>query len=333
MYRQEDEISLADLWRVLVKRKKIVFGLMLAFVVLGGAYAVLKTETYTFSTTIEIGTVINGDKENIIETAENALNKIKTAYIPFVLNQFYEKNPDNEEQYKIEASVPKGSDVLVIHSEGNSIEGPVYKELMDEVVQKLIVDHARIINLKKRNLERQIAIAENSLSSSKDSAKLLAAKTQRLNQMAELMRKQLNEKKILMENALKNRNNATSKNAAGAMTILLIDSEIQKYQQSIDQLENNLIIDISQQRDELEKEIADNLREQNDKQNNIELLKNQLSNISDTKAIVPVMKSIEPVGLSKKIIMILALVLGLFLGILGAFFYEFLDKIKKQEEA
>ncbi|MGZ8189886.1 MAG: Wzz/FepE/Etk N-terminal domain-containing protein [Methylococcaceae bacterium] len=333
MYQQEeDEISLVDIWLILIKQKKIIFRVLLAFVVLGSLYALLKPEIYTFSTTVQVGTLISGDKEAAIESADNALTKIKSAYIPFILSQHYDQHPENKDQYKIEASVPKGSEMIVIESKGRESEEPVFKQLIKTIVEKLITDHAGIIDVKIRNMEVSIARAENVLAGSKDSAKLITANVQRLKQTDELLRRQLGEKKVFLANLVKNRSNIQNNSASGAMNILLIDSEIQRYQKLIDDLEKHLIIDLSQQQAELEKAGADNLREQSDQQNNIDQLKNQLANISYTKAIIPVMKSIEPIGIGKAAIIVIATVLGFFAGIFAAFFMVFVDKVKKEAD-
>ena len=333
MYQQqEDEISLVDLWLTLVKQKKIIFRVLLAFVVLGGLYAVFKPEKYIFSTTVQIGTLISGDKEAAIESADNALTKIKSAYIPFILSQYYDKHPENKDQYKIEASVPKGSEMIVIESKGRASEEPVFKQLIEAIVEKLISDHAAIIDVKKRNMEVSIARAENVLAGSKDSATLITANVQRLKQTDELLHKQLDEKKALLVNLVKNRSAIKKNSASGAMNILLADSEIQRNQQLIDELEKHLFIELSQQQAELEKARADNLREQSDQQNTIDQLKNQLANISYTKAIIPVMKSFEPVGIGKAAIMIIVLMLGLFAGIFAAFLSMFIGKVKEKAD-
>jgi uncharacterized protein involved in exopolysaccharide biosynthesis len=326
MYQQRNTINFGELWRILAKQKKIIAITLLASLVLGVALALTKPLIYSFSTIVQIGTVAQEGKSELIESTDTALNKTISAYIPFVLTEFYDKNSADRGQYMMSVSVPKKSDLLIVEAKGAVSQESVYKELIDSVVKKLIDDHSRIANLKIKNYEVSIAHAENVLASGKDMAKLISANTERVEKTAELLRTQLAEKKQMLANTLKNRSHVSSSSATGAMSILLIDSEIQRYQQMIDQLEKHLLIDLNQQRNELEKALSDNLREQNDEQNTIDQLKNALANISNTKAVVPVMTSTEPVGMSKFTLVLIITLLGGLLGITLAFLYDFFQQ-------
>ncbi|SJM94934.1 hypothetical protein CRENPOLYSF2_4410003 [Crenothrix polyspora] len=332
MLQQQNTTNLIDLYRVVLKQKKIILIILLIFTMLGVVLALVKPAMYSFSTTVQIGTISTEGKTELIESSQTALNKIISAYIPFILAQYYEKNPSDRGGYTINVTVPKNSDILNIEARGSTNQETVYKELIGNVVKKLIGDHSNITILKIKNFEVSIAHAENVLASTKDNAKLIAANTERLDKTSELLSTQLKEKKELLAHALKNRSNVNSNNATGAMSVLLIDSEIQRYQQMIDQVEKYLLIDLNQQRNELEKALSDNLRAQNDEQNLIDQLKNALVNISNTKAVVPVMTSIEPVGTSKIIILLITVLIGLTIGIFTALIYDFFSDIAKANQ-
>ncbi|WP_394752038.1 Wzz/FepE/Etk N-terminal domain-containing protein [Crenothrix sp.] len=324
--QQQNTIKLIDLYRIVLKHHKIILTILLIFTIAGVVSALLKPVIYSFSTTVQIGTLSTADnqgKSELIESSQTALNKIISAYIPFVLAQHYEKNPSDRGRYTINVVVPKNSEILNIEARGAINRETAYKQLINDVVKKLIDDHSRITILKIKNFEVGIAHAENVLASTKDNAKLIAANTERLNKTSELLSTQLKEKKELLAHTLKNRDNVNINNPTGAMSVLLIDSEIQRYQQMIDQVEKYLLIDLNQQRNELEKALSDNLRAQNDEQNSIDQLKNALVNISNTKAVVPVMTSTDSVGLSKTAIMLSFVLLGVAIALAAAFTYEF----------
>lgn len=324
---QQKTVNFDDVARILWARKKIIFITALIVAMVGFLFALTRSATYSFSTTVQIGTVSSGGKNELIESTDTALNKILSAYIPFVLAHFYEKQPEDGGRYKLNVSVPKKSDILIVDANGSINQEKIYKELIDNVVKKLISDHSRIINLKIKNFQVTIAHAENVFASSKDNATLIAANIARLEKTAELLRSQIAEKKRILADAVKNRDHVNSNSATGAMSVLLIDSEIQRYQQLIDTLERNLLIDLNQQRNELEKSASDNLRDQRDLQNNIDQFKNELANMSNTKAIVPVMRSSDPVGISKKMILLITVVLAGLAGVFAALVAEFLHNI------
>ena len=59
-FYKEDEISLVDLWLVLVKRKRLVWGIFVLSILLGLAAAFMLTKKYAYTTAIEIGTTAVG---------------------------------------------------------------------------------------------------------------------------------------------------------------------------------------------------------------------------------------------------------------------------------
>jgi len=62
----------------------------------------------------------------------------------------------------------------------------------------------------------------------------------------------------------------------------------------------------------------------------IETLKSQLTNLRNTREISPPIRSIDPTGGSRKLIVIIFAFAGIFLGVFAAFFTEFLSKVKKK---
>ena len=77
------------------------------------------------------------------------------------------------------------------------------------------------------------------------------------------------------------------------------------------------------------KNTDDNETEVSTQQNLIELYSSQLANLRKTREILPPMKSIEPTGTSRKLIVIISAFAGVFLGVFSAFFAEFVAKIRE----
>ena len=44
------------------------------------------------------------------------------------------------------------------------------------------------------------------------------------------------------------------------------------------------------------------------------------------------MQSLEPVGVGKKIIVVISLLAGLFVGVFAVFFFEFISKVKEKTQ-
>ena len=87
---------------------------------------------------------------------------------------------------------------------------------------------------------------------------------------------------------------------------------------------------MNNKKDVLNKKLSDTARLISKKKGLLSLKKLQLENLRDTRALEVGMKSFEPVSLSKKIILILSVFLGLFISIFMAFIHEFIVNIKNK---
>jgi hypothetical protein len=111
------EISLTDLWIVLVQRKRVVGAVVAVAILAGLTYALLGPLTYAYVTTIAIGTRVWEEKVVPIEAPGTVLAKIVDSYIPLVLQDYEETHTDDDKrQYKIRAKIPEGSDVVILNS-------------------------------------------------------------------------------------------------------------------------------------------------------------------------------------------------------------------------
>lgn len=333
-YQQEDEINLIAIGQILGRQKKIIFRVTLVCLLLSSGFSLLRHPRHNVSAVVQIGSLVNDDKglSVPIEITQDILEKIKSAYIPFVLAQYVQKNTGNATRYEIEASVPKNANIISLKTACKPTDEQACKSLVDEVIEKIKADHSLITGLTRDNLEVKLASAENALKSSSDEVKYIASKKQRLFQTSELLSSQIKEKKILLVSALKNRGKITSGNAVGAMLALQVDNEIKRNQELIDGLEQHLTIGINQELDELDKAEKDNARLQNEQENVIGQIKNQLLSINNTKAVVPTLMSDKPVGVSSLLIILVSTLIGVFSGVIAAFICEFLDKAKEQTE-
>jgi uncharacterized protein involved in exopolysaccharide biosynthesis len=242
-YSADDEISLVDLAMVLVRRKRIIVVITTFVILLSVITAFLMPKSYTFATSIEIGSQIIDGTIKPFESPETLLAKIQHAFIPQSLNKQRQTNPENKTKYKITSSIPKSSVIIVLEVKGTEDEADLLKSLLQSINQQAIFDHSRIYNSVRKNI------------------------TSRLKQTT-------------------------------------TDLEILK------------------KTDDNETEIAT-------QQNLIELYSSQLANLRETREILPAMKSIEPTGTSRKLIVIISAFAGIFLGIFSAFFAEFVAKVRE----
>lgn len=119
---------------------------------------------------------------------------------------------------------------------------------------------------------------------------------------------------------------------AKAMTLMLIDTETGKYIGREDDIKERLLVDLPQEKDKLKNDLADNLRSQTELQEKLKEAQAKIVNIRYTRPITPSLRSHEPQGVGRGIILTLAGILGLMLGIFAAFMAEFRTQVRERLE-
>ena len=155
-YSTEDEISLLDLAMVVVKRKKLFSLIFTGFIALGIAAALLNPKKYTYSTSIEIGSQIISGTISPFESPQTLLAKTQHVFIPQTLNEQRQTNPEDKKIYKITASIPKSSIIIILEIKGAEDETDLLKSLLQDIAQKAILDHSRIYDSVRKNIASQL---------------------------------------------------------------------------------------------------------------------------------------------------------------------------------
>lgn len=243
-YSANDEITLVDLAMVLVRHKRMIAVITTFIIAIGVTAALFIPKSYSFSTSIETGSqIING---TIIpfESPETLLAKMQHVFIPQILNEQRQSNPEDKKKYKIKASIPKSSVIIVLEIKGSKDEADLMTALLQKITRQAIQDHQRIYDAVKKNL---VALNEQ-------------AKTE----------------------------------------LLALDQNKDNVEEKMHLLKGR-----------------------------IEILESQLANLRNTREILPPMKSIEPTGTSKKLIVIISAFAGIFLGVISAFLADFSSKVRE----
>lgn len=169
----EDEISLVDIWLTFRKHRKLFLKVAIGVTLLGLLAALILPKSYDLRTSIEIGTAIRGDNPTPIEAPETVKAKLENSLIPMVIHQL---NKDTEDpiEYKISTGIPKKSALVVLTSKTTADEETDYKKLHNMTIAALTRDHARIINVLKKNLQTELALARILLDELMDPATLAA---------------------------------------------------------------------------------------------------------------------------------------------------------------
>ena len=379
----EDEISLIDLWLVLVRRKQVVLVGLLLGVTIASAFLLFVPEKYRFHTTIVLGqlTTSSADKITVlpIDTPETVMAKLEEGYIPQILEQAVTKSEDTK-GYRLQVKIPKESNLVIVEADGPLQDENIYLQLINDAAQALVRDHDKIIAPVEARLSIRLERAKLELETIRDnqifavkinalkqkianvSLKLLALKDQRkiteglykyTDIEDKLTKKQHQENEATLKTALENRAKSIKQNnnPATAVTLLIFGNEIQHYQNRIAELDQHMYITLPEKRENLLKQLEDNTRAQQQqtdlissyqaelekmhldraKQENIQLLaikeiESGIAEIRPTQILRQAGRSNSPVGTGTVVKIALGVILGLMMGVFGAFLVEFLAK-------
>ncbi len=327
--KYDEEVSLLDLLRVLVECRRIIVTVFLTILIIGTAFALLKSKQYRYTTTIEIGTVIEDGKALLIDRPGTLLAKINEAYIPHVLEQFSREKSDG---YKITARIPHGSEVIVLESRAPQDEEAILVALHKQVVNFVKRNHQRVFDIMKKEMNVELDKSKNKLSALQDRHRILTADLKRLDQTSKLLNDQIEDLKALVADAISYRKMARAQTGdeTQAMTLLMIDNEIQQNNQRLAALEERLHIDLPREKDSLNNTISDNSREQQEQAAEIAKIQAAVNNMRETRMLIAPMRSAEPVGIGRVTIVMVSAVVGLFTGVFAAFVVAFVCKARNE---
>ncbi|MDN5848230.1 MAG: Wzz/FepE/Etk N-terminal domain-containing protein [Nitrococcus sp.] len=157
----DDEISLFDLWAVLVRRRWLMAAVFLIVLALTVAYTLLLPDVYTYSGSLEIGQIIEGNSLVPIETPEAVQAKLAQVYIPAVIRERMDSAPANAH---LEAAVIEGTTMVTLTAKAPAEQGTHYLTLIDAAAQQVIAEHQQRIALARETAEVTVRQLEQTLS-------------------------------------------------------------------------------------------------------------------------------------------------------------------------
>jgi len=331
-YAPDDEISLIDLWLVLVRRKWWVIGVAVAVTGLSLVYAAMQTDVYEYRQAVEIGSRIVDGENRLIEEPSSVAANLNEGVIPSATYDWISQNPKAQGVPSIEASAPQGARVVILKSEGAADRQEAIIELMENVSGRLVNDHRRVTETVSKEIAAELTPLENDIEGFKDERERLRSRIERLDERESLLEGEITDLQNLMTDTEVRQGQASESitGAAEAMTLLTLSSEARQTRQRIAELRKQLRVDLANTRDRLEGSIADQSRRLESARAEIGAKQSQLENLSKTQVVSPPRRSRDPVNSSTSLIVALGGVLGLMLGLFSALFAQFVSRAKEE---
>jgi len=314
-----DEINLFDLIQVILKWKKLIISIFVIFVGLAVAGSLMMEPVYRVSAVLSPGSITEtSGKINYIEKPQNLSAIIsKGSFHSQVLKQLKWDPAKPENNFQVQTDLPKDTtNVYIYIDSANTGKTLSYLNgLIDHLIQ-YYGERTRIITGKIKN---DIEISKN--------------KFALINETEQRLTKQLTEMRKNTQEILQRRDELLADHIGQTDTLALL-------------LYSNTIQQNISYMDQLYERIENNKIKQEDLQSHIENLMLQLSSGSSStskkvlengqfEGLVVVQEPYvnpERVKPNRKLIVVLAGVLGLFLGIFLAFFREFWETQKKLQK-
>lgn len=155
---EEDEISLIDLYRVLVSHRAKIFLITATIIVVAAAYAFSRPTVYEFSVNIEVGSIeIDGKK---LDSIPNTQANLELIHIPNVLAKYRKEDAEQAGVGKVEVVIPKSSEVIQLKTQGTKEQEELYTQVLNDIVIALAAQHDKKLILIRKQMEDKYKIAK-----------------------------------------------------------------------------------------------------------------------------------------------------------------------------
>jgi len=199
----EDEIRLIDLWLVLVRRRWVIFGVIVLCILVGVGVWVTKSMQERYITSIEIGKIVTDSGETQrLENREAVETRLSNSILPRTCNEISEKFELNVSQLpKIKISVPDGEgtgDFVFLETTANPDQKEVVDSLHQSIIKRLSEVHEQTFDFYQKRFSINLAEMRLDLQELKDENRFQLEKISKKNELAELQAELVEKKEAFL---------------------------------------------------------------------------------------------------------------------------------------
>lgn len=298
--QQDDEISLVDLARVLLRRKYWIIGTFLVFTLGALAYALMQERQYSYTTSILIGEF---GLDKYVAEAQGTKNVLENRIWPVIEREFVDSRDLERVPFGTSVTADEGNNFVNLKSEAPQRSQSLIEEFHSALAEALTSDHSEKLSL----LERESDVRLNNLRAA------LETEEQQLERFQELL---VNTSEVTGAATEEDEVAATAESSQQGMEAALSSSS------------NTLTFLLSQM--QLTDQISKRQNRINDLRGRIETEELKRSWIKPTRVTNMATASISPSGTGKSLIVMLGAVLGGMLGLFMAFMAEFWSAVRNR---
>lgn len=148
---QEDEISLIDLWRVVVRRKKLIFTSLLVTLSLVGAWIFIAEPVYESRAVLGVGQVGQAGQVGQVEAPQLLVQRLKEEYRVKDDSEGVQKFPMLKEVKTMEKLLPNGVEIIAQAHDAHEAQ-----KFLTDVTVKVVKHHQKLFDIGRNEQQRQL---------------------------------------------------------------------------------------------------------------------------------------------------------------------------------
>jgi uncharacterized protein involved in exopolysaccharide biosynthesis len=298
----DDDISLVDIARVLLRRKYWIIGTFVVCMLGTLAFALKQERKYSYTTSILIGEF---GLDKYVANAKNTTNVLEKRLLPVIRRDFVDANDLEGVPFGTSVTADEGNNFVNLQSDAPERLQQTVRDFHSKLAAALTEDHSEKLTL----LERESDVRLRNLKAALESEQ-----------------RQLEKYEEFLADASKVTGEAVQSGAVDARA----QSSSEGMQASLSSSNNALTLLLGQM--QLTEQISKRQSRINELQGQIESEELKRSWIKPTRVNNLATASISPTGTSKALILILGAVLGGMLGLFIAFIVEFWGAVQGEND-
>lgn len=270
------------------------------------ALALLIPKKYNYSTTIQIGTQVVGDKLQSIEPPDSAAKKIENGFLPQIVQQQAQEAGINPKGLSFNVSSPPKTNLVVISGNASVKLSHAFISVEKAAAQALINSELPLTKVMRAKLESELADAQSSVQELEDPKykQLLQSQIASL----ETFKKQAQQQQL--------ESNRHVHSANDALSSLLLGKQVQQAEKDLATLQQTLQVNLPGQIASAKAKVSS--------------VKAEIDNLQASEIVAGPLKSVEATGLPRSIIAILGAVIGVILAILAAASVNYISAVRSR---
>jgi hypothetical protein len=140
---QEKEVSLIDIFRIVLKYKRLFWIIVISVTLFGTAITVLQPRHYTYIQPLQLGHYVQDGNWHFFEKKDDIIPQMKNYYLPMYIQQLEQalKNkPIPNLKYDIETDVPSGVINLSVSARQQDLS--YINEINNKILQQILSQEA-----------------------------------------------------------------------------------------------------------------------------------------------------------------------------------------------